>query len=129
MRSRFFLLFAALMAFSVVDSHLLAIEHDPGDKPTLPETTEFAKKFNHVMKPVSFGVGSEPGLESFAVYLYLMYDYGKDYSWMVRLELESSIKSDTDLDSENLGQDGLEFVIDKHKHYDLSILPFIKHLI
>ena len=126
MRSRFFLLFAALVVFCIAASPLSALDHDPGDKPTLPETTEFAKKFNRVMKPVSFGVGSEPGLESIAVYLYLLYDYGKDYSWLVRLELESSINSDTDLDSGDLGQDGLEFLIDKHKHYDLSILPFIK---
>ena len=126
MRSRFFLLFAGLIVFCVIISPLSALEHDPGDRPTLPETNEFAKKFNKFMEPVSFGVGSEPGLESIAVYLYLIYDYGKDLSWMVRLEMDSIIKSDTDLDSKNLGQDDLEFEIDKHKHYDLSILPFIK---
>ena len=97
MRSRFFLLFAGLIVFCVIISPLSALEHDPGDRPTLPETNEFAKKFNKFMEPVSFGVGSEPGLESIAVYLYLIYDYGKDLSWMVRLEMESIIKSDTDL--------------------------------
>ena len=126
MRSRFFLLFAALMMFIFLALPLSALEHDPGDRPTLPETTNFAKKFNKFMEPISFGVGSEPGLESIAVYLYLIYDYGKDFSWMVRLEMESIIKSDSDLDSKNIMHDSLEFEIDKHKHYDLSVLPFIK---
>ena len=126
MRSRFFLIFAALIMFCMLASPLIALEHDPGDRPTLPENNDFAKKFNKFMKPISLGVGSEPGIESVAVYLYLMYDYGKDYSWMVRLEMENHIKSDNDLDSKNLGNDDLQFEIDKHKHYNLSILPFIK---
>jgi len=120
------LLFAVLVISFIISPSAFALEHDSGDKVVLPENSDFARKFNKFMEPISFGVGSEPGLESIAVYLFLIYDYGKDFSWMVKLEMESIIKSDHDLDSSNLMEDPLEFEIDKHKHYELSILPFIK---
>ncbi|MBR4683746.1 MAG: hypothetical protein IKO95_02900 [Spirochaetia bacterium] len=124
MKSRFFLLFAALMVFCVVDSHLLALEHDSGDKMTLPETTDFARKFNKFMEPISFGVGSEPGSEKNAVYIYLMYDYAPTYSWMVKFDLESSVTSDSDID---LDGDEFGFQLDKQKTYTLDILPMVRH--
>ncbi|MBQ3320356.1 MAG: hypothetical protein IJG75_07610, partial [Spirochaetia bacterium] len=84
MKSRFFLLSAGIVILCALASPLNALDRDPGDRMTLPETTNFAKKFNKFMEPVSFGVGSEPGFEKNSVYLYLMYNYAPDWSWMVK---------------------------------------------
>ena len=114
--SLFFLMFCILP--------LSALEHDSGDKMTLPETTSFARKFNKFMEPISFGVGSEPGSEKNAVYIYLMYDYAPKYSWMVKFEMESSVTSDSDI---ALDGDEFGFQLDKQKTYTLDILPMVRH--
>ena len=124
MRTRFFLLLAVIVIFCVLDSSLFALEHDSGDKMTLPETTDFARKFNKFMEPISFGVGSEPGSEKNAVYIYLMYDYAPKYSWMVKFDMESSVTSDSDID---LDGDEFGFQLDKQKTYTLDILPMVRH--
>ena len=123
MKPQFFLLFTALV-LCVIVSPLSALDRDPGDRMTLPETTDFARKFNKFMEPVSFGVGSEPGFEKNAVYIYLMYDYAPKYSWMVKFDMESSVTSDSDID---LDGDEFGFQLDKQKTYTLDILPMVKH--
>ncbi|MBQ3648264.1 MAG: hypothetical protein II958_05440, partial [Spirochaetia bacterium] len=90
MKPQFFLLFTALV-LCVIVSPLSALDRDPGDRMTLPETTEFARKFNKFMEPVSFGVGSEPGFEKNSVYLYLMYNYAPDWSWMVKFNMDNTV--------------------------------------
>ncbi len=124
MKPRFFLLLAVMVIFCILDSSLFALEHDSGDKMTLPETTDFARKFNKFMEPVSFGVGSEPGSDKNAVYIYLMYDYAPKYSWMVKFDMESSVTSDSDID---LDGDEFGFQLDKQKTYTLDILPMVRH--
>lgn len=124
MRSRFFLLFAGLVIFTVNALSLYALEHDAGDKMTLPETTNFARKFNKFMEPVSFGVGSEPGADKNAVYIYLMYDYAPKYSWMIKFDMENSITSDSDID---LDDDKFGFQLNKQKSYSLELLPMVRH--
>ena len=126
MKSPFFLLFAVLVIFCVLSPQIPALEHDGGDKMTLPETTEFSKKFNKFMEPVSFGVGSEPGFDNNAIYIYLMYRYAQNFSWMIRFDMETSIKDDKDVDFKNPSK-GVEIELDKKKLYTLSILPVVRH--
>ena len=106
---------------------LSARERDSGDKMKLPETTEFAKKVNEFLEPVSFGVGTEPGYNKNSVYLYLMYDYDDDYSWMVKFNLESSVNSDNTLDISDIGSDEKYFQIDSYNINTSYIQPI--HLV
>ena len=123
-KPRAILLLICLFLLMVSALPLAALEHDSGDKMTLPETTNFAKKFNKFMEPVSFGVGSEPGSDKNAVYIYLMYDYAADYSWMVKFDMENSVTSDSDID---LDGNEFGFQLDKQKSYKLDLLPMVKH--
>ena len=104
MKSHFPLIVIFAVFYCVFAMPLIALEHDSGDKMSLPETTDFARKFNKFMEPISFGVGSEPGSDKNAVYIYLMYDYAPKYSWMVKFDMENSVTSDSDIDL-----DGNEF--------------------
>ena len=94
---------------------------------TLPETTSFAKKFNKFMEPVSFGVGSEPGFEKNAVYMYLMYNYAPDWSWMVKFHMESIVDDKDDLDIADLDGTDIGFEMNKRRNYKLSVLPAVRH--
>ena len=124
MKSHFPLIVIFAVFYCVFAMPLIALEHDSGDKMSLPETTDFARKFNKFMEPVSFGVGSEPGSDKNAVYIYLMYDYAPKYSWMVKFDMENSVTSDSDID---LDGDEFGFQLDKQKTYTLDILPVVKH--
>ena len=126
MKPRFLLLFAALVVFCIAASPLSALEHNAGDKMTLPENTDFARKFNKFMEPVSFGVGSEPGFDNNAIYIYLMYRYAQNYSWMIRFDMENSIKDDKDINFKKPSK-GVEIELDKKKLYSLSLLPVVRH--
>ena len=124
MRSRFLLLFTDIIIFTVFILPLYALERDSGDKMTLPETTNFARKFNKFMEPVSFGVGSEPGADKNAVYIYLMYDYAPKYSWMIKFDTENSVTSESDID---LDGNDFGFQLNKQKSYSLELLPMVRH--
>ena len=127
MISRFFLIFAVLIMFCILVSPLFALEHDGGDKIILPENTDFGKKFNKFMEPISFGVGSEPGFEKNAVYIYFMYHYAEKYSWMIKFDMESSVTGDRDINFRSPGQKGMELEVNKKKMYSLSLLPVVRH--
>ena len=127
MKSRFFLLSACLMILCALSSPLFALEHDGGDKIILPENTDFGRKFNKFMEPISFGVGSEPGFEKNAVYIYFMYRYAEKYSWMIKFDMESSVSGDRDIDFRKPGQKGMKLEVDKKKMYSLSLLPVVRH--
>ena len=126
MRPHFFLLVAGLIFFLLCPPLLIALDHDGGDKVTLPETTDFAKKFNKFMEPISFGVGSEPGFDSNAVYIYLMYKYSPNYSWMTKFNMESSIKDEKDIDFKT-PSNGIDLSLNKQKIFSLSLLPMVRH--
>lgn len=127
MRSRILLLFAGLMIFTLPLMTLSALDRDPGDKMTLPETTKFASKFNKFMEPVSFGVGSEPGFEKNAVYVYLMYNYAPDWSWMVKFNMDNSVDDKDDLEIADLDGADIGFEINKRRNFKVSILPAVRH--
>ena len=127
MKPQFFLLFAGLLILAVSIVPLNALDRDPGDRMTLPETTEFARKFNKFMEPVSFGVGSEPGFEKNSVYLYLMYNYAPDWSWMVKFNMDNTVDDKDDLDIADLDGADIGFEINRRRNFKLSVLPAVRH--
>jgi len=116
-----------LFIFLLPFSQLFAKERNSGDKMKLPETTEFAKKVNKFLEPVSFGVGTEPGYDKNSIYLYLMCDYHDDYSWMVKLKIENNVNSDNTLEVSDSSEDDKYLQINKSKAYELFIQPWIRH--
>ncbi|MCQ2603901.1 MAG: hypothetical protein MJ215_02510 [Spirochaetia bacterium] len=89
----------------------------------------FSEKFNNFIRPFTFGVGTEPGIDKNAVYVFLMYDYSEKYSSSIKFTFEGNTSKEHDLDVDEIfyKPENKYLELNKSTTFEIDFLPIIWH--